>query len=89
MLKIKLKYGNLAGQEEKGMEVIVYNSEPSEDGTHISASSIFHARMLKNLSKKQMDALIHSLEPAIEACNAEVERRMNLNKIGKLIRKKK
>lgn len=78
MLKVQIRYDSLTGQEDIGIEVIVYNSYPSKDGTHISASSVFHAGMLKGLSKKKIDSLINSLIPSLEACNKEVERRIKL-----------
>lgn len=79
MLKVEMKYGDLFGQV--GIEVIVYNSEPSKDGTHICASSVFNAFMIKRLSKKQINQLMVSMCGAIDACNEEVDRRIKVEQI--------
>lgn len=74
-----MKYAPIFKEDgDKGIEVIVYNSEPSKNGTHISASSVFNANMLKTLSKKKIEALLNSLIPSIETCNRNVENRMLL-----------
>lgn len=82
MYKILFNYGGLTGQDDthKAIEVIVYHPEKSLDGTHISASSIFNANMIKNLSKKAREALINSLIPSLEMCMKEVDRRKELEK---------
>lgn len=80
MYKIIINYGGMTSAEDinKGMEIIVYHPNKSPDGTHISASSIFNANILKRLSKKQIDAFIDSLIPSIECCMKEVDRRINM-----------
>lgn len=79
MLKIVMESGNsLLGKDVDWIGIKVYNSLPSKDGLHISASSFCCLPMLKKLSKKNIDLLISNLVPCIEACNREVDRRINL-----------
>lgn len=78
MYRIKFTYASLTGQDEKGLQVIVYHPDVSPDGTHITASSVFYAGMLKRLSDSKINALLDSLVPALETCMKEVDRRKEL-----------
>lgn len=71
MNKIYINYDTICGGTDMGIEVIVYNSEPSKDGRHISASSVFNAHMLKRVSKAKVNDLIYNLVAAIECCHNE------------------
>lgn len=75
MLKIEFKYGPLFSLDNNAIEVVVYDTEPKKNGTHICATSYFNAHMLKGLSKKKIESLLANLQGSIEACNEDVEHR--------------
>jgi hypothetical protein len=80
MYKIIINYGGIIGKNDpnKAIEVIVYHPDKSQDGTHISASSIFNANMIRRLSQKAREDFINSLIPSLETCMKEVDRRKEL-----------
>jgi len=75
MLKVHFRYENLLNTENKGAMVIVYESEPSPDGTHISASTVFRARIFDKAGQKLVNEFFDSLIPAIESCIENVMER--------------
>lgn len=78
MLKVHFRYENILNTENKGAMVIVYESEPSPDGTHINASSIFRAKILDKVGQRVINEFFDALIPAIEACIEEVIERKKL-----------
>ncbi len=68
MLKVHFRYENILQTENKGAMVIIYESEPSADGTHIAVNSVFKARIFNKVGQKVVNEFFDALIPAIESC---------------------
>ncbi len=49
-----------------GIEMILYNSKPSKDGTHLSVSAVNNVNFLKRIAKKDRKILCDTISSCFE-----------------------
>jgi hypothetical protein len=73
MLKVHFRHEELKNGRKAAM-AIVYESEASKDGTHISANCVFYPNVFKKINQKDIEDFFDKMIPALEECYEAVRK---------------